>query len=88
MTIYPNPRAVARAICDKIGVVYDAPTESQENNRSRRSRRPPKRFVTPQTPKELKKKSKQLSQSMIGRKPMGRKPMRMSAWLRRRKRLV
>ena len=56
VTIYPNPRAVARAICDKIGVVYDAPTESQENNRSRRSRRPPKRFVTPQTPKELKKK--------------------------------
>lgn len=55
--IYPNPRAVARAICDKYDITYDAPTESQENSRSRRSRRPPKRFSSPK-PRDVKKKPK------------------------------
>ena len=40
--VYANPRAVARALCHKFGIIYNAPSESQENIRSRRSRRPPK----------------------------------------------
>ena len=45
--VYANPRAVARALCHKFGIMYNAPSESQENIRSRRSRRPPKRFASP-----------------------------------------
>ena len=54
-TMYTDPRAIARALCNEKGISFDGPTESQEADRSSRARRAPKRFEIKRTPPKKKK---------------------------------